>query len=226
MSQYKTGTVTVSGEYSVVIGAGTSWLAEVGIGDVFQKRGVNVLYPIASVDSNTQLTLQSNYAGSGEVGMLYTISRDFTPNLDLPEVNTGDVDWPFHITTALRLIDSYLMEHWLSTTDVSLAEDGDTTIYTVPADKNCILTKAIFVAGADAGTSTISIGQDGAETDWIGATQCDNLDAANDAIILQPVPSATPVTLKSYSAGTVIQIKVSNYAGGELNTLHLFGVLY
>jgi len=108
MSQYKVGTVTVSGEYQVVLGAGTNWLSEVEIGNVFQKRGANVLYPIAAIDSNTQLRLQSNYAGSGEIGMLYTISRDFTPNLNLPEVNAGDIDWPFHVTTALRMIDSAL----------------------------------------------------------------------------------------------------------------------
>lgn len=114
----------------------------------------------------------------------------------------------------------------LSATTVSLAADADTTIYTVPTGKRCILHSAILVAGADAGTSDISIGANGAETDFVGVTNLDNLDAQYDAMLLAPVPSATPATLKTYAAGTVIEAKVANQAGGATNTLYLFGVLY
>jgi len=114
----------------------------------------------------------------------------------------------------------------LSSTTVSLAADGDTTIYTVPTGYRCILSHAILVAGADASTSDISIGQNGAETDFVGVTNLDNLNAQYDAMLLMPVPSATPATLKSYAAGTVIEAQVANNAGGATNTLYLFGVLY
>lgn len=114
----------------------------------------------------------------------------------------------------------------LSATTVALNADADTTIYTVPTGKTCILSHAILVAGADAGTSDLSIGQNGAETDFVGATNLDNLDAAGDACLLMPVPSATPSKLKRYVAGTVIEAKVSNQAGGASNTLYLFGLLY
>jgi hypothetical protein len=114
----------------------------------------------------------------------------------------------------------------LSTTTVSLAADGDTTIYTVPTGKVCILHSAILVGGADAGESDISIGADGSETDFVGVTNLDNLDAASDAVLLAPVPSATPATLVVYAAGTVIEAKVANHAGGAANTLYLFGILY
>ena len=114
----------------------------------------------------------------------------------------------------------------LSTTTVSLAANADTTIYTVPTGKTCILHSAILVAGADASTSDISIGQDTAETDFVGVTNLDNVDAAGDACILAPVPSATPATLKKYVAGTVIQAKVANFAGGATNSLFLYGMLY
>lgn len=114
----------------------------------------------------------------------------------------------------------------LSITTVSLAANGDTTIYTVPTGKRCILYGALLVAGADAGTSDISIGQDGAETDFVGVTNLDNLDAQYDSMLLAPVPSATPATLKSYAAGTVIQAQVANQAGGSTNTLYLYGMLY
>ena len=117
-------------------------------------------------------------------------------------------------------------EGLLSVTNVSLAANADTTLYTVPTGKRLVLTKAIVIAGNDAASTDISIGQDGAETDWIGTTQCDNLDAANDVIILQPVPAATPVKSKSYAAGTVIQMNVANHAGGATNSVRLFGYLY
>lgn len=114
----------------------------------------------------------------------------------------------------------------LSVTTVSLAADGDTNIYKVPDDKRCILSHAIFVAGADAGASDISIGQNGAETDFVGVTNLDNVDAQYDACLLMPVPSATPAMLKSYGNNVTIQAQVSNNAGGADNTLYLFGILY
>jgi hypothetical protein len=114
----------------------------------------------------------------------------------------------------------------LSTTTVALNANGDTTIYTVPSGKTCILHSAILVVGADAGTSDISIGQNGAETDFVGVTNLDNADAANDAVLIAPVPSATPATLKAYAAATVIQAQVANQAGGATNTLYLYGTLY
>ena len=114
----------------------------------------------------------------------------------------------------------------LSTTTIALNANGDTTLYTVPTGKRCILLYATLVAGADAGTSDISIGQNGAETDFVGVTNLDNLNAQYDAMLLMPVPSATPATLKSYAAGTVIEAQVANQAGGATNTLYLFGLLY
>lgn len=114
----------------------------------------------------------------------------------------------------------------LSSVTVSLAADGDTTIYMVPSDKRCILSHAILVAGSDAGTSDISIGQNGAETDFVGVTNLDNLDAQYDAVLLAPVPSATPAMLKSYAGNTTIQAQVANHAGGATNTLFLYGTLY
>jgi hypothetical protein len=120
----------------------------------------------------------------------------------------------------------YVAEALLSTTTVSLASNANTTIYTVPAAKTCVLTKAIIVAGANANSTDISIGQAGAETDWIGTTQCDNLDAANDAIILQPVPASTSPQSKAYAENTVININVANQAGGATNKLYLFGYVF
>lgn len=114
----------------------------------------------------------------------------------------------------------------LSITNLPLNADGETTIYTVPAGVRCILSYAILVAGADAGSTDLTIGADGAETDWLGTQQLDNLDAEYDAVMLMPVPNATPVKIKSYAAATVIKAVVANQAGGATNTLYLYGMLY
>src|SRR3989304_109465 len=93
----------------------------------------------------------------------------------------------------------------LSSTTVALNANADTTIYVVPTGKRCILSHAILVAGADAGaTTTISIGADGTETDFIPANTLSNLDAQYDAVILMLVPNTTPTKTKSYPAGTLI----------------------
>lgn len=115
----------------------------------------------------------------------------------------------------------------LSATTVALNANADTTIYTVPTGKRCILHSAILVAGADAGATTqISIGADGAETNFIPANTLSNLDAQYDAVILMPVPNTTPTKTKSYAAGTIIQAQVTNQSGGATNTLYLYGTLY
>ena len=114
----------------------------------------------------------------------------------------------------------------LSATTVSLASDADTVIYTVPAGKRCILHSAILVAAADAGTSVISIGANGAETDFLPNNTLSGVNAQYDAAILMPVPNTTPTLTKSYAAGTVIDAKVSSHAGSAGNTLYLYGTLY
>jgi len=114
----------------------------------------------------------------------------------------------------------------LSTTTVSLAADADTTLYTVPTGKRCILSHAVLVAGADAATTDVSIGQNGATTDFLATTDLGLINAQYDAAILQPIPAANVLLSKSYAAGTVIEMTVSNQAGGATNTVYLFGTLY
>jgi len=115
----------------------------------------------------------------------------------------------------------------LSATTVAFNANADTTLFTVPTGKRCVLTKAIVVAGADAGATTgLSIGANGTETDFLAVNTLSNLDAANDAVILVPIPNTTPLKSKSYAAGTVIEAQVTNQSGGATNTVYLFGFLY
>lgn len=118
-------------------------------------------------------------------------------------------------------------ETLLSATTVSFAANADTTLFTVPTGRRCVLTCAVIVAAADAGATTqVSIGQDTAETDFLAANTLSNLDAANDVVVVRPIPNTTPLKGKSYAAGTVIQAQVTNQSGGAGNTIYLFGFLY
>ena len=115
----------------------------------------------------------------------------------------------------------------LSTTAISdLSSETETTLYTVPAGYKCVLTEAwLETAGNVGAAGVITIGQNGAETDFVGTTNLDNLDADEDIIIVKPVPSATPSTNKIYAAGTVIKFDVATAGNAVAGGCYLFGFL-
>ncbi len=78
--QYRTGNVSVVNGSPTVTGDTSAWLANVSAGDLFKIVGTGAVYQVASVESNTSLTLTSPFAGSTAGGLLYVIVRDFTPN--------------------------------------------------------------------------------------------------------------------------------------------------
>lgn len=112
----------------------------------------------------------------------------------------------------------------ISETVVSFAANANTILFYVPPLRKLVLTKAIVIAGADAGaTTTISIGQNTSTTDFIPTSTLSNLDAADDVVILQPIPSTTPLKGKAYAAGSIISCTVANASGGAVNTVQLYG---
>src|SRR5690606_9275246 len=75
-SFYDTGTATVSQGGTAVTGQGTAWLQSVRPGDLFgTHKGYGVR--IASVDSNTSLTLAHQWPGPSQTAEPYEIQ--FTP---------------------------------------------------------------------------------------------------------------------------------------------------
>lgn len=115
----------------------------------------------------------------------------------------------------------------LSTTTVTtnLSTTGVTTIYTVPIGKTCILHFAYLTAGGNVDANlAFTIGQVGALTDFVGTTNGDNLDAANDCILIAPVPSATPSTQKQYTAGEIIQINIAVGGNAVSGIVDLYGM--
>lgn len=111
-------------------------------------------------------------------------------------------------------------------TNVPLNANGATALYTVPPGYVFWPSFAKLKAGANANSTDLSIGANASSyNDFIPVTQLDNLDAANDMVILHPVPSTTPVKCKCYTAGQTIYALVANQAGGATNRLMLFGIL-
>ncbi|MEO1892702.1 MAG: hypothetical protein ABGX84_07815 [Alcanivorax sp.] len=104
MSQYRTGTASVVQDSAVVSGTGTAWLANASAGDGFVMAGTGAVYDIASVDSDTQLTLTVPYKGADRSGA-YAIQRDFTAD-GIPEMASGDIETATIFTRAMRKIQS------------------------------------------------------------------------------------------------------------------------
>ena len=112
----------------------------------------------------------------------------------------------------------------ISETTVSFAISANTILFYVPPLRKLVLTKAIVIAGADAGaTTTISIGQSTSTTDFVPANTLSNLDVADDVVILQPIPNTTPLKSRAYPAGSVITCTVGTASGGATNTVQLYG---
>jgi len=106
MAQYKTGTVSVTNGSATVTGSGTSWSGEIAAGDLFTIVGDNAWYEVASIGSNTSITLSANYAGTTGSGKSYAISRDFTTRLALPYPQKGDIETASIIKRAFEQIDT------------------------------------------------------------------------------------------------------------------------
>jgi hypothetical protein len=106
MSQYSTGTATVTNGSATVTGTNTLWLANVTAGDSFTVAGDGVMYDVASVDSDTQVTLSVAYAGVTASGVVYAIGTGFTVPDSFPEMSQGDIETATIFTRAMRKIQS------------------------------------------------------------------------------------------------------------------------
>ena len=114
-----------------------------------------------------------------------------------------------------------------NTTLTSLAVEAIQNLYTVPVGKTCVLSHAIVEVSGDAGAAgVLTMGSGAGATDFVGTTNVDNLDADGDCILMMPVPSATPATLKAYAAGTVLSLDVATAAAAVTGNCYLFGILY
>lgn len=109
MAQYNTGTVNVTNGSATVTGNSTLWLSEIQAGHGFTILNSGVTYTVASVQSNTSLTLSAPYAGTTNTFLTYTIFRDFTFPDNIPEIKKGDIETAAILTRGLRTIQDALV---------------------------------------------------------------------------------------------------------------------
>ncbi len=154
---------------------------------------------------------------------------------DLEELTEVPAQGDYHViadvsaaTKEKKILSSRFALSSLSETDITDMSNADIqTLFTVPAGKTCVLSHAILEVSGDAGDSgVLTIGSGASASDFVGTTNTDNLGADGDCILMMPVPSATPATLKAYAATTVISLDVATAANAVTGSLYLFGILY
>lgn len=153
MGVYSVGTVSVTNGSAIVTGSGTLWLAEITAGDGFTVAGTGVPYTVASVDSDTQITLSANYAGATDSGLTYAIWRDFTTNFDIPEMSQGDIETATIFTRAMRNIDGNILQGGQQAVADHEAEDDPHPQYTTTAEASA----AAPVQSVDDLTGTVDL---------------------------------------------------------------------
>lgn len=82
----ETGTVSATNGSAIVTGSGTSWLSQLSAGDVFGISGLS-RYSIASVDSDTQITLSAVYLGTTVAGSSYYVITSTASVFTLSQTN-------------------------------------------------------------------------------------------------------------------------------------------
>ena len=161
MPQYQIGTIDITNGSNIVTGNGTYWLMNIKTGDSFMVVGVNAHYQVASINSDTQITLSKNWADFSLLGATYAIARDFTQNYNIPETWFGDREWPYRITQAFRLIDSRIkilsdrIETKGTTTTTTTSSSTSSTASTVSTTSSTISTTST-TSSTSSTVSTIS----------------------------------------------------------------------
>ena len=140
--QYSTGTLATAAGSNVITGTGTSWLTNAVPGDMLLIGNDTAFFTIAAVISDTVLWLSANYPIT-RTNQTYTISRDFTPNVELPLVNMGDLRFDAVYSRAMKIIDGLLqggftflgvvVDRHLDDAPASGLLDGDRYIVASPA---------------------------------------------------------------------------------------------
>ena len=108
MSQYNSGTISATTGSAIITGIGTGFILDgISVNDLFIVTGDSVVYVVASIDSQTQITLASNYAGTTTANSSYIIHMDFTPS-GIPLMQSGDVETVSIYNYAVNYLDTYM----------------------------------------------------------------------------------------------------------------------
>lgn len=128
------GSAVVTGDASALFSSG---VPAVTTNDLFKVNGDTTYYSILSVDSDTQITLTSNYGGSTNTGLSYTITKDFYVNLNMIRVNAGDQELAEILDRNFLLLDATLANA-NANPFVLLSKQNISSNYTIPAGYNAV----------------------------------------------------------------------------------------
>lgn len=111
----------------------------------------------------------------------------------------------------------------LETVNVDFSVVGETALYSGVSGEFYIPIAAVVRVKSDAGATQVTIGRSGEVTDFLNTQTLSNLNSSDEMAILQPIPSATPVGLKTYEGLTELRMNVENADGGSVNWVDVLG---
>lgn len=102
--QYSFGTINVTNGSATVTGNGTAFIANVFPGNSFTVVSTGIIYDVASIVSNTELTLSTPYQGPTSTEEFYTIHVGFTSPDNFPLLTQGDIETATILSRAINKI--------------------------------------------------------------------------------------------------------------------------
>ena len=104
MSQINDGVISVTNGSSTVTGSDTEFL-QAAVGNLLIVVGDIVSYEIASIQSDTELSLTAPYGGETVESADYVIHQTFTPSFEFPYPERGDIETATIVKRAIKEID-------------------------------------------------------------------------------------------------------------------------
>lgn len=138
-------------------------------------------------------------------------------------VPLGELDTQITANVASILANLKKSVHILETVNVDFSSVGETVLHTTVSGETTVPIAAVVRAGGDAGTTQVTIGRSGEVTDFLNTQTLSNVNGDGEMAILQPVPNATPVGLKTYGGGIEIRMNVENADGAAVNLIDILG---
>jgi hypothetical protein len=156
---------------------------------------------------------------------------DYTTNYNLGKPEDGARNAGQTMNGNMDIIDAAIDEGIRLLSDVAVGTDlstvGQTTVYITPTGKVMKPFGFFLKAAGDVGANlAFTAGRSTALTDFISTINGDNLDADGDMIWVQPVPSATPPTIKIYAAGVIFQFDLTVAGNAVAGRIFFYGTLH
>lgn len=112
---------------------------------------------------------------------------------------------------------------------INLASTGQTTLFTVPSGKKCVITDVrpeVATSNAVISVASIRVGKASNYNEWLPITALTGLDAVGETVGLDS--SASLLVHQTFNSGDVIKVDVTTAAVATALTanFHVFGYTY